>query len=116
MLAVARCIIQRDLLLALRRRSDVATALLFFVTPAKGGLINPGNYSSAAVDSLYATSATTVGAKRLAALHKLQDTLANDLPVVPIAERPSIIVVRKGITNWFGRSDNTINFWYLKQA
>src|SRR5229473_1280463 len=27
----ARCIVYRDLLLALRRRSDVATALLFFV-------------------------------------------------------------------------------------
>src|SRR5258708_11012793 len=30
-LAGARCIVYRDLLLALRRRSDVATALLFFV-------------------------------------------------------------------------------------
>lgn len=34
MLAVARCIVYRDLLLALRRRSDVATALLFFVIVA----------------------------------------------------------------------------------
>ena len=31
MLAVARCVVYRDLLLAWRRRSDVATALLFFV-------------------------------------------------------------------------------------
>jgi len=31
MLGAARCVIGRDLLLALRRRSDVATALLFFV-------------------------------------------------------------------------------------
>ncbi|MGQ0655889.1 MAG: heme exporter protein CcmB [Betaproteobacteria bacterium] len=31
MLAVARTVVQRDLLLAWRRRSDVATALLFFV-------------------------------------------------------------------------------------
>ena len=31
MLAVARCLVYRDLLLALRRRSDVATALIFFV-------------------------------------------------------------------------------------
>src|SRR2546421_11229519 len=31
MLDAARCIVYRDLLLALRRRSDVATALLFFV-------------------------------------------------------------------------------------
>jgi len=31
MLAAARCVVYRDLLLALRRRSDVATALLFFV-------------------------------------------------------------------------------------
>jgi heme exporter protein B len=33
-LAAARCIVYRDLLLALRRRSDVATALLFFVIVA----------------------------------------------------------------------------------
>ena len=31
MLAAARCLVYRDLLLAMRRRSDVATALLFFV-------------------------------------------------------------------------------------
>jgi heme exporter protein B len=31
MLAAARCVVYRDLLLAWRRRSDVATALLFFV-------------------------------------------------------------------------------------
>ena len=34
MLDVARCIVYRDLLLALRRRSDVAIALLFFVIVA----------------------------------------------------------------------------------
>src|SRR5688572_24174000 len=34
MLAAARCIVYRDLLLALRRRSDVAIALLFFVIVA----------------------------------------------------------------------------------
>src|SRR2546430_17458354 len=34
MFAVARTLIWRDLLLALRRRSDVATALLFFVIVA----------------------------------------------------------------------------------
>jgi heme exporter protein B len=34
MLGVARCVVYRDLLLALRRRSDVATALLFFVIVA----------------------------------------------------------------------------------
>jgi len=33
-LAAARCIVYRDLLLAMRRRSDVATALLFFVIVA----------------------------------------------------------------------------------
>ena len=34
MLAAARCVVQRDLLLAWRRRSDVATALLFFIIVA----------------------------------------------------------------------------------
>jgi heme exporter protein B len=33
-LAAARCVVYRDLLLALRRRGDVATALLFFVIVA----------------------------------------------------------------------------------
>ena len=34
MLSVVRCVVYRDLLLALRRRSDVVTALLFFVIVA----------------------------------------------------------------------------------
>src|SRR5918999_3864513 len=34
MLGIARAVVRRDLLLALRRRSDVATALLFFVIVA----------------------------------------------------------------------------------
>src|SRR5688500_20163754 len=34
MLDIVRCILARDLLLAVRRRSDVATALLFFVIVA----------------------------------------------------------------------------------
>ena len=34
MLAAVRCVVYRDLLLALRRRGDVATALLFFVIVA----------------------------------------------------------------------------------
>ncbi|HEX2566764.1 MAG TPA: heme exporter protein CcmB [Burkholderiales bacterium] len=34
MLAAARCLVHRDLLLALRRKSDVGTALLFFVIVA----------------------------------------------------------------------------------
>jgi len=34
MIAAARCLVRRDLLLALRRRSDVAIALLFFVIVA----------------------------------------------------------------------------------
>jgi heme exporter protein B len=34
MIAAARCVLRRDLLLALRRRGDVATALLFFVIVA----------------------------------------------------------------------------------
>ncbi len=34
MIAAARCMVRRDLLLAMRRRGDVATALLFFVIVA----------------------------------------------------------------------------------
>jgi hypothetical protein len=37
-----------------------------------------------------------------------------DLPLIPIIERPSQIVVKKGISCWFGKTSNTFNFWYMR--
>ena len=90
------------------------TALLFYVSQAKGGLVNAGNYSNAAVDGLFADSQKVAGSKRLYDLDRMQAILMRDLPLVPIIERPSQIVVKKGISCWFGKTSNTFNFWYLR--
>ena len=44
----------------------------------------------------------------------MQTILMQDLPLVPIVERPSQLVVRKGISCWFGKTDNTTGFQYLR--
>lgn len=90
------------------------TALLFYVSQAKGGLVNAGNYSNAAFDGLFANSQMTSGTKRLYDLDRMQNILMRDLPLVPIIERPSQIAVKKGISCWFGKTSNTFNFWYIR--
>jgi len=90
------------------------TALLFYVSQAKGGLVNAGNYVNAQVDGLFAQSQSVSGAKRLYALDRMQAILMRDLPLIPIIERPSQIVVKKGISCWFGKTSNTFNFWYMR--
>ena len=90
------------------------TALLFYVSQKSGGLVNAGNYSNAAFDGLFAQSQKQSGAKRLYSLERMQNIVMRDLPLVPIIERPSQIVVKKGISCWFGKTSNTFNFWYLR--
>ena len=90
------------------------TALLFYVAKKNGGLVNAGNYSNPAFDALFFKSQNTAGAARLALLGQMQTILMQDLPLVPIVERPSQLVVRKGISCWFGKTDNTTEFQYLR--
>jgi ABC-type transport system substrate-binding protein len=47
-------------------------------------------------------------------LEQMQAILMKDLPLVPVVERPSQLVVRKGISCWFGKTDNTTEFQYLR--
>ncbi len=83
-------------------------AQLYFVSVAKGGLLNGSNYSNATFDTDYYKSQQMTGAARLTALGKLQGILMNNLPIVPIAEFESQIVVRKGLTGWLATTDNGV--------
>ena len=89
-------------------------ALLWYVSAAKGGLVTGLNYSNPAFDDLYAKSSTTTGAPRLAVLKQMQDTLMNDMPMIPIAEVPSQLAVGKTITNWKGMGLDGLSFFEFK--
>ena len=89
-------------------------AVLFFVSKKNGGLLPSTNYESAPFDKLFAQNQLTTGAKRLAILHKMQDILMADLPMIPIVEFPSSFAVRKGLGPLQGRPNNSVTFWYFK--
>jgi peptide/nickel transport system substrate-binding protein len=62
-------------------------AILYFVSPAKGGILNMTNYRSETVDGLYyAQKGEGDPAKRLGMLTDLQNTLMDDLPWIPVVE------------------------------
>ena len=91
-------------------------ALLWYVSAAKGGLVTGLNYSSPTIDDLYAKSSTTLGATRLAILKKMQDTMMDDMPMIPIAEVQSQLAVSKKITNWKGMGLDGLSFFEFKNA
>ena len=91
-------------------------SMLFYVAKKNGGLNTPFAYDNPAFDALYKTSSVTVGAKRLAALAKMQDILMTDLPGIPVAEAQSQLVVRKGITGWVATNYDILSFQQFKSA
>jgi heme exporter protein B len=103
MLAVARCIVHRDLLLALRRRSDVATALLFFVIVASlyplgiGADLNLLRPVAPGVIWVAALLSSILSLGRLFAADHADGTLEQMLlGAAPLG----VIVVAKGLTHW----------------
>jgi peptide/nickel transport system substrate-binding protein len=93
---------------------DVGYAsLLFYVSTANGGLVNAGNYVNEEYDASFFASQQTAGDERLAHLKTQQEIIMDDLPLVPIVERPSQIVVKRGLTCWQTGTSNIIGFWYL---
>ena len=110
--------VQRDMPMFLRDRirpfgPDAAyAALLLYVSPASGGLVNGGNYVNDEVDSLWFASQVATGSEREDALFALQDIVMEELPMVPIALVPSEIAVSKGVLCWHSSSGNTDNWWY----
>lgn len=103
MLAAARCIVHRDLLLALRRRSDVATALLFFVIVASlfplgiGAEPNLLRAIAPGVIWVAALLSSMLSLSRLFAADHADGTLEQMLlSATPLG----VVVVAKGIAHW----------------
>jgi len=103
MLAVARCIVHRDLLLALRRRSDVATALLFFVIVASlfplGVGAEPNLLRAIAPGVIWVAAllSSMLSLGRLFAADHADGTLEQMLlGAAPLG----VVVVAKGLAHW----------------
>src|ERR1041384_3928479 len=103
MLAVARAVVQRDLLLALRRRSDVATALLFFVIVASlfplGVGAEPNLLRSIAPGVIWVAAALSsmLSLGRLFAADHADGTLE---PMLLSAAPLGVVVAAKSAAHW----------------
>ena len=94
---------------------DAAYAiLLFYVSKKNGGLVDSPNQNIPSVDAAFAASQKATGAARKAILTRAQQTLMDELPLVPIVEYPTWFAVRKGLGPIEGRANNTITFWNIK--
>src|SRR5918997_924456 len=103
MLAAARSLVQRDLLLAMRRRSDVATALLFFVIVASlfplgvGAQPNLLREIAPGVIWVAALLSSMLSLGRLFAADYADGTLEQMLlGAVPLG----VVVAAKGLAHW----------------
>jgi heme exporter protein B len=103
MLALARCVVHRDLLLALRRRSDVFTALLFFVIVASlfplGVGAEPNLLRAIAPGVIWVAAllSSMLSLGRLFAADHADGTLEQML----LAAAPlGVVVVAKGLAHW----------------
>jgi len=103
MLALARCVVHRDLLLALRRRSDVVTALLFFVIVASlfplGVGAEPNLLRAIAPGVIWVAAllSSMLSLGRLFAADHADGTLEQML----LAAAPlGVVVVAKGLAHW----------------
>jgi len=103
MLTALRCVIRRDLLLAMRRRSDVATALLFFVIvvslfpPGVGGEPNLLREIAPGVIWVAALLASMLSLSRLFAADFADGTLEQ---MILSATPLGAIVAAKVVAHW----------------
>jgi heme exporter protein B len=102
-LAVARCVVVRDLLLAMRRRSDVGTALLFFVIVASlfplGVGVEPGLLRSVAPGVIWVAAllSSLLSLARLFAADHADGTLEQMLlGAAPLG----VVVAAKTLAHW----------------
>ena len=92
----------------------VYASLLFYVSTENGALCNGGNWVNAEFDELYAQASISAGEERIALMDQMQEVLALELPVIPIAEAPAAIAYRAGITGWRGGPDDGTNYVDMK--
>ena len=90
------------------------TAMLFFVTPAAGGVANMVNYSNPDVDRLFAEARNEMDDGRQARLlGELQETLQRDLAWVPIMETRTQWAMRSTLQGITWHPDNSVRFYDL---
>lgn len=89
---------------------------LFYVSLAKGGVTNAGNYSNSRVDSMMARALKATGNARTSLLAAVQRFLMQELPVVPLYEFESQIAVRHGTTGWLIDTDNSLSFFEFRRS
>jgi len=103
MLKVFMCVIQRDLLLAFRRRADIVTTLFFFIIVVSlfplGVGVNPGLLRTLAPGILWVSAllASMLALGRLFALDFTDGTLEQ---MLLSSEPTSIIVIGKVMAHW----------------
>ena len=87
---------------------------VFYASKAAGGIVPSTNYTG--VDKDYAAQGKVAGPARVTILKRMQATMMNDLPLIPILEYPTWLAVRKGITHMEGRPNNSITYYWFKSA
>lgn len=86
--------------------------LLSYVTAAKGGIMNAMNYSNEAVDNaLFSTLNEADDTKRAATLADIQETLMEELAMVPILEYKTHWALSDEIAGVVWHPDNALH-WY----
>ena len=86
--------------------------LLSYVTAAKGGIMNAMNYSNEAVDNaLFATLNEADNTKRTATLVDIQETLMEELAMVPILEYKTHWATSADVTGVVWHPDNALHYY-----
>jgi peptide/nickel transport system substrate-binding protein len=91
---------------------DVAYAtMLFFVSPAAGGVNNVSNYSNPEVDRLFGEAKVEQdNIKRLDILKQIQETLQKDLAWIPLAETKTEWAFSDKLSGVTWHPENSIHF------
>ena len=91
--------------------------LLSYVTAAKGGIMNAMNYSNEAVDNaLFSTLNEADDAKRAATLVDIQETLMEELAMVPILEYKTHWATSADVTGVVWHPDNALHYYDFRPA
>ena len=87
------------------------------MTAAKGGIMNAMNYSNEAVDNaLFATLNEADDAKRTATLVDIQETIMEELAMVPILEYRTHWATSDDVTGVVWHPDNALHYCDFRPA
>ena len=90
------------------------TLMLYFVSPAAGGVTNMVNYSNPGLDSMWLEARNEMDdAKQAAMLKTMQDTIQRELAWIPIVETRTQWAFRSTLHGITWHPDNSIRFFDL---